>query len=432
MRLLPVSLLCLSILPLLASAASPRAHFAKEIVLGAGETVGDLTMIAGKVTLNADSRAGQVRVDNGELNLKAGSAAESARMNNGDMTLAGNIAGDVFCGIGRLNIEAPAAIQGRILNLGCELKIGDGVTIGGDIVSFADQQVIGPDLTLPGTVYLLPGLDRRGKNRDQPSLEIQHDVQIAGGLKLGHCVRLERGNRVAVDLSGVAPHEPLNQARDRPAACKRLPGATGTFTPPDLTPLGPVYVFEGPELSEGQSLGNADLVFKGLEVPETASVGQIRIINGAVVLNEQAKAERLSVVNGAVVLKTGARVQGPVEIRNGPLVLEPGSSIAGPVTVYNSYIQVQKGAHIDGPTTFYGQELIVEDGGQLGDVRIGRLDDQAAEGKRDRASVLLDDGSALRGALVFDRPAVLKIRRGPTPAYSGVSPELKLPKAKRR
>lgn len=432
MRLLAATLFAVTILPGIASAATARAHFAKEIELAAGEVAGDLSMIAGKVTLNADSRAGQIRVDNGRLVLKAGSTAANVRLNNGEATLAGAIDGDVFCGVGSLQIEAPARITGNVLNLGCDLQIGEAVEIGGDVISFADQHLIGPDLHLSGRFFVLPGADRRAKNRDLPELKLLHDVQIAGGLHLGHCVLLERGNRVQADLVGIAPHEPMNQDRDRPDSCKPLPGGAGMLNKPALTDIGPLYLFAGAELQRGQTFGNATLVFMGQEVPPGAKVGHLRTVNGAVVLSEQAEAEALSVVNGAVVLKEGARVRGAVEIRNGPLLLEANAVITGPVTVYNSYIRVSKGARIDGPVTFYGQELIAALGAQLGDVRIARMDDQPKDGKRDRPTVHLQEGAAIRGKLVFDRPAKLKVSHGPAPAFEGISPELKIVKPDRR
>ncbi|AVP98980.1 hypothetical protein C7S18_18165 [Ahniella affigens] len=432
MRLLPAVLTVLTALPGFADAATARVHFAKEIELAAGEVAGDLSMIAGKISLNADSRADQILVDNGRLVMKAGSHAAGVRVNSAEAVLAGTITGDVFCGVGSLQIEAPARVDGNVVNLGCDLQIGKDVTIGGDIISFSDQNRIGPNLKLPGRVLMLPGADRRSKNRDLPKLNLLHDVHIAGGLHLGHCVQLERGNRVQAEYFGIAPHEPLNMDRDRPKACKPLPGAAGLITKPQLDGIEPVYVFTGAALSRDQTLGDATLVFMGQEVPPGAKVGHLRTINGAVVLSERAEAAALNVVNGAVVLKDSAHVRGAVEVRNGPLLLEANAVISGPVTVYNSYIQVQKGARIDGPVTFYGETLAVALGGQVGDVRIARLDDQPSEGKRGRPTVHLQEGAAVRGKLVFDRPAKLKISHGPAPQFTGISPELKIVKPDRR
>jgi len=421
-------LLCLPSIVAAAETAPDRWSIEKALTLGAGETANVAGMTSGNLRLESGAKAQRVHLDNGDLRLDAGSEVGEVFIGNGTSELRGKVTGDVTCGVGELRLKRTVEVSGNIINLSCTLDIDPDARIAGDIVSYGDINRFGPALTIPGKIALLPGLDRRTSVRDFPEVELRKDTRIEGGLWLDHCVQITAAPSATFALHGISPHDPLKMSDPKQAACARFPGQQGNVHRAALPGPTNLYLFRGPKDTSGMSLGDFTIVHYGIELRAGSRSGAVRTINGAVVVHRDASVGSLDLVNGAVVVRTGARVEGPVTVGNGPLVMEAGSSIGGDVRVMTASIELGKDARIDGSVTHYGGTVVLPAGASVGSLRFAHAEDRRVESEFRRTTLKIDSAESIRGPLVLERAIVIKVRRGPAPAFTGVTPEIKLSK----
>lgn len=416
--------LALLLFPVVAplNAADDRRHIEAPIELASGEAAGMLHMTAGRVRLASGSSAASIRLENGNLQLEEGSSSGPVFVGNAEATIAGRVDGDVTCGTGDLRIAGTAEITGAVVNLGCALDIDGGARIAGDVVSFGNSHRLGPDLVLPGRLALLPGRDARSKVRDRPTLELRQGTRLEGGLWLDHCVVIESARDVQAPVHGIRPHDPLARPDPDEPSCRRLPGTAGEIDRATLPGPRVVFVHKSPETGD-PGPDDAILVHTGLELRGQA--GTIRTINGAVVVHEGASAKALDILNGAVVMRPGTVIPGPVTIANGPLVIQREARVGGAVTVATSSIELAPGARIDGDITQFGGDVVLAEGARVAGLRFARADDRRAEGGMGQPTLKLHRADQVTGPLVLEREITIKVKQGPAPEWTGVTPNVK-------